>query len=389
MSSYILSTANRLYVALEGQFGVPALPAAQDRIVASTLHSMQSVTPSVRRDKTGSRSIPSPSANGFRMTAFELRSYFASNGSPLTPLCGSLFQAALGGAPSSATGLIVSSAPNAWTLQTTAPHGLAAGSALSVADEIRFVTAVLDAQTVAVNAPLSTTPSPGLALPPSVTYPLRSVLPSVTIYDYWDPAAAVSRITTGATVNSFEISLQGGLQQFVFSGNASDLLDSADFVPGTAGLTSFPPEPPLEPFDYSIVPASLGQAWLGSSPNQFFTLTEASIRISNHSQLRNREFGSSTPVASVPGRRQVSIGFTLLAQDDAQTTALYQIAKQRGTMSVLLQFGERTGRMMAVYLPCVTPEIPAFDDTGAQLAWHFSNNQAGGPLENELYLAFA
>lgn len=118
-------------------------------------------------------------------------------------------------------------------------------------------------------------------------------------------------------------------------------------------------------------------------------MTDARLRIVNNLQARGGEFGSSYPLAFIPGRRQVTVDFTLLAQDDTQTTALYQLAKQRGTMSALLQLGQRSSEMMAIYLPSVAPQIPSFDDSAQRLIWQFANNRAGGVIENEIFVAFA
>ena len=58
-----------------------------------------------------------------------------------------------------------------------------------------------------------------------------------------------------------------------------DLLDTTSFLQGSAGLTTYPLEPTLATFDYSIVPGHLGEVWLGTPSNQYFTLTEAKIEL--------------------------------------------------------------------------------------------------------------
>jgi hypothetical protein len=121
-----------------------------------------------------------------------------------------LFQSALAGVPQVTSGLIAGNASSGSTVQTTKPHGLAVGAAISYAGEIRFVTTVLNATTVGVDAPFSNIPSAGAALPNTATYGLALTLPTLTIYDYWDPADAVSRIITGAMVNNFELSILAG-----------------------------------------------------------------------------------------------------------------------------------------------------------------------------------
>jgi hypothetical protein len=156
-----------------------------------------------------------------------------------------------------------------------------------------------------------------------------------------------------------------------------------------AGLSGFPEEPGLRGFDYSIVPGHLGQVWLGSPTNRFFTLTEASIGVVNSIDVRNREFGSSYPQAIAPGMRVVSSNFTLLAQDDAQTTALYAAAKQRDPISAMLQLGQQQGQLMAIFLPSIMPEIPNYKDSETRLLWEFKHNRAQGSSDDEISIAFA
>jgi hypothetical protein len=240
-----------------------------------------------------------------------------------------------------------------------------------------------------VNAPFSSEPVANSALAPAITYTLSTALPSLTIYDYWDPVTAVSRIVTGAAADTLEISINGDYHEFIFGGPASDLIDSTSFSAGEAGLQSFPQEPSTAGFDYSIVPGHLGEVWLGSTANQFFTLTAASIGVHNHIELRNREFGSSYPRSIAPGPRVVTSDFTVLAQDDAQTTALYTAARLRNGVSAALQLGLRQGQLMGIFLPSMVPEIPNYNDSDTRLHWEFRNNRAQGTSNDEIFIAFA
>jgi hypothetical protein len=260
---------------------------------------------------------------------------------------------------------------------------------VSFSNEIRFVTNVIDTITININAAFSTTPVAGQALFPTITYRLASGLPSLTVYDYWDPVTAVSRILIGAAVDTMDIIVNGDYHEFAFSGPAADLIDSTSFTPGTSGLSAFPPEPAIGAFNYSIVPGHLGQVWLGSLDSQFFTLTAANIEVKNHIDVRNQEFGSSYPRAIAPGMRHVSSRFSVFAQDDAQTNALYQAAKSRTVVPAMLQLGQQQSELMGIFLPQVTPEVPVFNDSETRLQWEFNNNLAQGTSDDELYIAFA
>jgi hypothetical protein len=80
-------------------------------------------------------------------------------------------------------------------------------------------------------------------------------------------------------VNQMTVKMNGDFHQFEFNGMAQDLLDSSSFTAGRWAAYSLPAEPVLGAFDYSIVPGNMGEAWLGSTPNQFYTITSGSFRI--------------------------------------------------------------------------------------------------------------
>lgn len=389
MASYISSNQNRFYAALESTYGQAATITPANRYPAVRLQAQQVLEPGRRRDKTGSRTFLGYSGNSRRKSAFATQTYLTSWDGADQPGYGPLVQAAMGATPQLSGGLVVASAQSGSDIVTTVPHGLSVGSAMSYNNEIRFVTSVPTTESVVLNAPFSTTPSANTALPATIGYRLATVLPSVTLYDYWDPITAVSRVVTGAAVDVFGISVNGDFQEMQFSGPAGNLIDSSSFEPGMAGLSGFPAEPALNGLDYSVVPGNLGQAWLGAGPSQFYTLTEAAIALKNSIDLRSLEFGSSYPLGMTPGPRQVSTSFVLLTQDDAQTTALYAAAKQRTQVSAMLQLGQQQGQLMGIYMSSVTPEIPQYDDTGTRLQWQFKNNLAQGVMNDEIYIAFA
>ncbi len=327
MSSYIRSNSNRFYAAVEPSFGVAAQVTSSDRFPATRVRAQQVVESTSRLDKTGTRTMTTAAFDGRRRTAFEVRTYLSTWASTAQVPYSSLFQAAMGADAEVGQSLLIDSALSSVTFKTTTPHGRAVGSAVSDGQEIRFVTSVVDQYQLTVNAPFSRLLASGTQLTPTVTYRLATDLPSISIYDYWDPITAVSRIVTGAAVNTMEISVNGDQHEFTFTGPAADLVDSATFTTGTAGLDGFPAEPGIQPTRPGAVPGHLGQAWLGGTASQFFTVTEATIQLQNSIELRNQEFGSSYPRAAVPGFRQVNTTFSLFAQDDSQTLALYSAAK--------------------------------------------------------------
>jgi hypothetical protein len=388
--SYILSNSNRLYTALEGSYGLVGAITSGNRIPAVKLSVQQQLIVSGRQDKTGSRTFPGVPAGGRKQTSFALNTYLTSwqKTSP-GPSYGPLFQAALGSTPAQSAGGAVSAANAGGALGFSAAHGLSVGQAVASGSELRFVGSIVDVNNVVLNAPFTILPAAGTATQATVTYTPSTVLPSVTVFDYWDPATAVQRVINGAAVDEMAIQVNGDFHEFQFGGLAQDVLDSSSFSAGAASLQSFPAEPALAAFDYSIVPGNLGQAWFGTTASEFFTVTNASIVLKNNLETRAREFGSSLPLAISPGRRVVAASLELYSQDDAATEALYQAARQQSPISVMLQLGNVSGQMMGVYLPSVVPAVPEFDDSTNRLQWKFRPSRAQGTVDNEIAVAFA
>ncbi len=235
--SYISSNANRLYTALESSYGSVGAITSGNRIPAVKLSVKQQLEVTSRQDKTGSRTFPGLPAGGRKQTSFELSTYLTSwqKTSP-GPSYGPLFQAALGGTPAQSAGGAVSSATTDGHLGFSAPHGLSVGQAVASSSELRFVANIVDANNVMLNAPFTILPAAGSTTQASVTYAPATALPSVTVFDYWDPATAVQRVVNGAAVDEMAIRVNGDFHEFLFSGLAQDVLDSSSFSTGAASL---------------------------------------------------------------------------------------------------------------------------------------------------------
>ncbi len=111
--------------------------------------------------------------------------------------------------------------------------------------------------------------------------------------------------------------------------------------------------------------------------------------MNNSVEVRNREFGALLPRAIAPGPRLVTSEFSLFAQDNAQTSALYQVARARQPISAMIQLGQQQGQLLGIYVPNVIPEVPQFDDSDTRLQWGFTGCKAQGVADDELYVAFA
>ena len=389
MSCYISSNNNRAYVALESSYGGAATVAADQRIPLVHLTAKQSPVTTDRRDKTGSRTFAGLPNRIRKTTTFQLNTFMTQwGGAGQAVPQGPLFQGAMGAAPASFSGGTVSSVTGQTQITFTAAHGLAVGQGITVGGEIRFVEALVDSTTVVVNAPFSVTPGNGTSVGATVTYALATDLPSVTIYDFWDPATAVQRLLNGAAMDQMSITVNGDFHEFQFAGPAQDVIDSASFTAGEAGLASYPSEPVSVGFDQTIVPGHIGQVWMGSTPNRFYSLTEAQLKLNNQIAQRAQEFGSDVAQCIAGGQRSVQLDFKIFEQDDAQTKELYQAARSRSPIGAMIQLGEQSGQLLGAYMPAMVPEVPVFDDQGSRLQWSFSGSRAEGSVDDELYIAF-
>jgi hypothetical protein len=247
----------------------------------------------------------------------------------------------------------------------------------------------VDPLTVILNAPFTAALAAAAQLTETITYLPATSLPSVSVYDYWSPEAAVQRVLPGGAVNRMVVSINGDFHQFRFQGESAGLVDSVSFEAGQAGLTDFPEEPVVAEAAFSLVPGSLGQAWIGAELNQFHTVLDATITVDNDVDLRRREFGQAAPQCIVAGIRNIGVNLRLVSNTETQTTELYQAAAQRSPIGMMLQLGQQERQLCGVYLPALIPEVPVFDDSSARLEWRFESCRAQGLINDECVIAFA
>lgn len=389
MSCYLSSNNNRFYAALESTYGtVPAIT-GQNRIPAVKLAARQVLEQTSRRDKTGSRTFVGLPNSIRKKTGYQLNTFLTDWSNPsIPPAYGPLFQAALGGTPLQFAGGTVASSNGSTGVTFSAAHGLTVGQAVTSGGEIRFVAGVENTLTIFLNAPFTAGVTTGAAIGGTISYSLAEALGSVSIFDYWDPSGAVQRLLCGAPVDHLRVKVNGDYQEFAFGGPARDLIDSASFTSGQGGLTAYPAEPTVANFDYTIVPGHIGEIWMGATPAEFMTVTQAELALDNDIDLRVREFGSDYARCIAAGTRSVRLDFSLFEQVDTQTAALYQAARQRSPIGVMLQLGQSSTQLFGAYMPAMVPEVPEFDDRETRLQWRFRNSRAQGTMNDELYVAF-
>jgi hypothetical protein len=185
-----------------------------------------------------------------------------------------------------------------------------------------------------------------------------------------------------------QLNVNGDYHEFRFSGLAMDVIDNSSFSEGQGQLAVFPPEPAVSAYDYAVIPGHLGQAWLGTGPDRFYTITGAEITVDNNLDLRGREFGWVLPRCMAAGSRSVTIDLSLYGREDESTIALYQAARQRSPIEVMFQLGQDAGQLFGMYMKSVVPEVPEFDDSETRLEWRFQGCRAQGTVDDEIVVAF-
>lgn len=388
MTDYVLSNSNRYYAALESAYGVVPAISASDRIPGARLAIATQKSAPKRRDKTGTRTFLGTPGTSRKVTGYEFEtSLMAQDSGSLPPAAGRMVQAALGGTPKQTQAQAATVSGGGLQVDFPAPHGLGEGSAVSVNGELRFVESVPSSTTVLVCAPF-TKSSGAVVVFPSVSYSPAKSLPSVSLFDYWDPSATVQRVVRGAGVDEMEIQVDGTEHRMTFRGPAAEHIDSASFQAAAGSLSAFPAEPAVEAQTWAPVPGHLGQAWLGNSVAQVLTLTKAQIHVKNNLQARGFEFGSQYPLALSPGEREVGVQFEVYSTDESVFAELYQAARTETPIPLTIQLGDQPGSMAAIHVKTFVPQVPSFDDGETRLLWSFASSRAQGTGDDEIYFAF-
>jgi hypothetical protein len=389
MGCYISSNDNRLYAAVETSYGQAAAVTSARRFPAVRLELQEQTLTPGRRDKTGGRTFVGLPGGFRKKNAFGVTTYMSAwDPQQGEPGYGALFQGAMGAAPLVFGGGVVAGVAGQ-QLTFAQPHGLEPDQAVACNGEIRFVEGVVDTTAVLLNAPFTTSPSVGAMVTETITFKLATSLPGVTVHDYWDPSDAVQRVVAGGGVDKMRVRLNGDFHQFEFTGEAVDVIDSLSFSAGVAGLTAFPTEPALGTWDYSLVPGNLGQVWAGLGPAQMFNVLEADVMLDNDIALRTREFGVGAGTCLSAGIRRVTANLRLLANTSTAMQEIYQAAKQRSAVPLMLQLGQQEGQLCGVYLKALIPEVPELDDRDTRLEWTVRSARAQGVDNDEMVVAFA
>jgi hypothetical protein len=388
MSCYINATNERLYGAVEDEYGQAVTLSSADRLSFRSLRLTESTLRAARRDKTGSRTRFAPHPEVRTENRFELDCYFAGR-NPGSPWDGvtNLVEATLGGPRVSAGSLIVSTVSgNPQTLGFSVAHGLTRGQGLRFQGELRFVKEVPSSTSVVLSAPFSNGLQPGGVLGTTISIWPGDKPKPLTLGDYWNPSGVVDRVLAGCVVDEMTVALNSDFHGAQFRGTAREIASVTGFLPGSTGLSLFPAEPSQVSHAFQLVPGHVGRVFLGGTE---FYLLDLTLRFVNNADTATREFGQSVAACYSADLREVTVQFQLYASSDAAVEQLHVLSRLRQETDLMIQMGNQPGQLAGIYVPRFVPEIPEMRDTDARVAMNYPRSQAYGVTNDEITLAFA
>lgn len=388
MSCYINSTNERLYGALETEFGAATNLTALDRLSFRALKLKEEAIRSPRKDKTGSRTRFAPYPELRTENTFDLLCYFPGR-DPENPVGAmtNLVESALGGDRRTSSGLVVSAvsvAPPGLTF--SAPHGLSVGQGLRFGGQLRFVKTVQDAHSVLLSAPFGNGIQPGSAIGVSATLFPGEKPRSVTLGNYWTPGGSLDRILAGSVIDEMEIALNSDFHGARFRGIAREVVSASSFAAGGTGLSQFPLEPSSNYQSFLLVPGHIGRLFLGGIEFYLLSLT---LRLKNQVDARVREFGLNAAPCYSADTREVSVQFGLYASTKEAVVGLHAMARQRQETDLSIQLGNKAGQLVGIHIPRFIPEIPEITDAESRVVMSYPGSLAYGVVNDEISIAFA
>lgn len=388
MSCFINATNERLYGAMESQYGQARTLAGSDRLSFRQLKVSERTRRAERRDKTGTRTRFAPHPEVRTDNRFELDCYFATR-DPQAPTDGvaNLMEATLGGERITWNGLTaIDVSGNGQVVAFNAAHGLKVGQAVRFQGQLRFVKSVVNTTTITVSAPFGQGFQAG-----SVTGKTVSMWPGdkpkpLTMGNYWTPAGTLDRLLAGCVVNEMAVALNSDFHGASFRGSVREIASVTGFSPGSTGLVSFPAEPSNPTQTFQLVPGHVGRLFIGGAE---YYLLDLSLRFLNNADTTTREFGMSLSPCYSADLRELSLQFQLYAAQDAAVNQLHVLSRSRLETDLTIQLGNQPGQLVGIYVPRFVPEIPELKDSDTRVAMSYPKSIAYGVSNDEVTVAFA
>jgi len=223
----------------------------------------------------------------------------------------------------------------------------------------------------------------------SVTYELEDASPSLSIWNFRDPAAMEQRVAIGSIVASMRLNISQERSEVEFSGPCRFVSPHDGFtgLDATAkgGLSAFPTRPSSPTYAGTMALGLYGSATLDGSA--YTTLRSLSINADfGRSLIDNVLFNGAYPGAPQQVVRNVTVDFELTDEDAAALIALKGKARAKTAVNLVFVVGATAGNIITVTVKNVQLASPEYDDSQPSWGARFSGvaSATSAVLKDEL-----
>jgi hypothetical protein len=204
----------------------------------------------------------------------------------------------------------------------------------------------------------------------SVTYAIEDASPSLSIYNYRDPAAMEQLVALGCIVSQMRLNLSQEQASIEFSGPCRYVSPSEGFagLDSTAkgGLSAFPVRPSAPTYAGVMALGLYGSATLDG--NVYTTLRSVNIGVDwGRSLIDNVLFSGAYAGSPQQLVRNVTVDLELTDEDTAANESLKAKARAKTAMDLVFAVGATAGNIWTVTLNDVQLSSPDYDD--GQPSW--------------------
>jgi hypothetical protein len=227
----------------------------------------------------------------------------------------------------------------------------------------------------------------------SVSYGLADNLsgspsPSLSIFNFRDPATTLQQIAIGAVVKSMGLSFnENGAQKITFGGPCKYVLESHRFAgeptANKCGLTAFPTRPVSPVYNGGPVLGWNGTVTIGG--NTYATLRSGSLSVDFARELQADVLGAGLAIGVMQGERAWPVELTLYADDSANFQAL-MAALSTTVQSVVISVGNAAGNTHTFTLNGILFDRQTMDASARNWSVKIKGNASGTNLDEASYV---
>ncbi len=227
----------------------------------------------------------------------------------------------------------------------------------------------------------------------SVTYNLADASPSLSIWNFRDPAAMEQLVALGSIVGSMRFDISQDRSVIEFSGMSRYVSPSDGFAsldaPAKGGLSAFPVRPSAPVYAGIMSLGLYGSATLNSAV--YTTLRSLSINAEfGRSLIDNVLFNAAYPGLPQQVVRNVTVDFELTDEDVAALIALKLKARMKEVMNLVFVVGATAGNICTITLKNVQLTVADYDESQPSWGAKFSGvaHATNATSIDELVVAF-